>query len=527
MKLTRFAHCALAGIAVLVPALGQARAQGGSAWRFTELTPDIGLLGARRPALASDGRQIAFQHDADLAPGMPGNADANAEIFRWRAFGCNPLCIEQISATAAGMGRYPRQSEPGISADGVRLGFLSNADLSGGNPDHGAEVFRWEEAWGFRQISAGPAGSAAAAPALSRDGRALAFWHTADPLGANPDGGPELFLARDGAVLEQLTRFGGAPFQGRPALSWGGDRLAFVTDADLTGANPDQSWELFLWSGPAGAPGDPARFRQLTDTRPPMLPSELYDPSLSADGRRVAFGARGHVDASQPASHRAVEVYRWTEGLGLERLTIATQDNASSAGAWISDDGRHVFFLSLSNFGGGNPDRNAELYRWSEGGSIDQVTVTQGRPSVITLTRDAVPGVGAGGGQAAYLAELPGSLAPLVLYTRRGILVHAEDPDAPTAPPPTETPSPTVSIPPPTATPSAPGGACPQIRGLVPEALIHAALADPASVWGWGRLANPNAPPGPLNPPRLWLSLRDLGKPFGPANGLLWRAGCP
>jgi len=108
----------------------------------------------------------------------------------------------------------------------------------------------------------------------------------------------------------------------------------------------------------------------------------------------------------------------------------------------------------------------------------------------------------------------------------------------PTAPPPTArpsaTPTPTpadtatplpTSPPPPTPTDA---GACTFILNRVPPAVIAQALANPASVRGWGELQNPSAPPSPFNRLRTSLSLQNIAAPYHPlGNTLVYKAGCP
>lgn len=92
---------------------------------------------------------------------------------------------------------------------------------------------------------------------------------------------------------------------------------------------------------------------------------------------------------------------------------------------------------------------------------------------------------------------------------------------------PTNSPGPTAA--PPTATTDAvTGRACAALQGRVPPAAIHDALANPAAVFGWRQPGNPALPPGPNNPLKVWLSLRDLGKAYHPIfNPLIYKVGCP
>lgn len=68
---------------------------------------------------------------------------------------------------------------------------------------------------------------------------------------------------------------------------------------------------------------------------------------------------------------------------------------------------------------------------------------------------------------------------------------------------------------------------CRGVRSRVPAAVINAAVADPESIDGWMQLLNPGVPPGPDNPPRTCLALRNRGLDFHLLfNPLHWRVGC-
>ena len=62
----------------------------------------------------------------------------------------------------------------------------------------------------------------------------------------------------------------------------------------------------------------------------------------------------------------------------------------------------------------------------------------------------------------------------------------------------------------------------------MPRAVIDDALANPGQVRGYGERLDPGKPPGPLNPPRRWLSLRTLALPYYPlGNAVEYKAYCP
>jgi hypothetical protein len=90
---------------------------------------------------------------------------------------------------------------------------------------------------------------------------------------------------------------------------------------------------------------------------------------------------------------------------------------------------------------------------------------------------------------------------------------------------PTNTPGGTMPSPTPTLVV---GQVCDNIKNRVPAAAINAAVANPASVQGWGMLCNPSLPPSVWNQPRSWLSMRNPGVPYNPLfNSLVWSCGCP
>jgi hypothetical protein len=208
----------------------------------------------------------------------------------------------------------------------------------------------------------------------------------------------------------------------------------------------------------------------------------------------------------------------------------------------ISDDGRAVSLVSLSDLAPGapgNPERNQDLFVWSECTGFSQATAGTGRAGILANLAELRPAVDGAGARALFISERNDDMHPLALPSRRGIAVTAADeatsPCAPTPEPPTPSPTASATTRPPTPTPAAsitpptpgPGGVCPQMTGRIPVAVQARALLDPESIYGWTLPANPGLPPGYGNPPRRWLSLRDPGKPYGPANPVVWKAGCP
>ncbi|MBK6769472.1 MAG: hypothetical protein IPG72_10805 [Ardenticatenales bacterium] len=98
------------------------------------------------------------------------------------------------------------------------------------------------------------------------------------------------------------------------------------------------------------------------------------------------------------------------------------------------------------------------------------------------------------------------------------------DPYAPfrVAPTPTQPP---VATPVPGAQPEP--QVCPSVEGKVPAAIMSAAVANPAGIYGWGVRCSPNLPASPTNGMRRWLTLRSPSLPFHPMfNSIVWSCGC-
>ncbi|MGI8918627.1 MAG: lamin tail domain-containing protein [Pyrinomonadaceae bacterium] len=140
---------------------------------------------------------------------------------------------------------------PSLSGDGRFLAFESTFDLAG----TGSNAFHALLA----DLQATPAGFAemgstrAVAPAISQHGSHITFSSHGDPLGTNADGNSEIFFYRNGD-LHQLTqtltdentnRITDGNFQ--PSISDDGRYVAFASNRDLTGQNSDGNFEIYVY----------------------------------------------------------------------------------------------------------------------------------------------------------------------------------------------------------------------------------------------------------------------------------------
>src|SRR5215207_6647933 len=181
------------------------------------------------PSISGDGTRITFDFDRDLTGGNP---DGRVEIFLYDA---TTGVFTQVTDTAG------ENVNPSISGDGTRIAFFSPSDLTGGNADRNFEIVLYDVGSGsFAQVTDTTGILANGhSVSLSREGTSLGFGSNYDLTGGNPDGNFEVFL-HDSTTggFTQVTDTTGEN-NGAPVLSGDGTRIAFGSTANLTGSNAD------------------------------------------------------------------------------------------------------------------------------------------------------------------------------------------------------------------------------------------------------------------------------------------------
>lgn len=207
-------------------------------------------------------------------------------------------------------------------------------------------------------------------PSVSADASSIAFRSSADLVGDNPDHNEEIFLYdKADASLVQVTTTTQPLHYNTPSISADGTRIVFRSADDIGGGNPDRNSEIFLYdaTGPT--------VTQLTDTTGGAGDADddgiedgesaNREPALSGDGTRVAFTSDRNHDGSNSEGND--EVFLWDEsGPSITHITATvSRENTQPS---ISAAGDRVSFVSNGRFGGGNADRNYEVFLWDEDG---------------------------------------------------------------------------------------------------------------------------------------------------------------
>ncbi len=290
------------------------------------------------PSPSADGSRIAFSSDRNH-PGA-NNADGSRELFLYDTVGPT---ITQLTNWFVGF-----TSNPSISADGTRIAFDSVADLTGENGDENKEIFLHDTttATTTQITDTTGGGQSNVEPSLSADGTRIAFYSNRNIGGGNPDGNYEVFLHQtNGGTTTQVTSSTDATGAEVPRIAADGTRIVFQSKADIGGGNPDGGTEIFLYEIAGGTT------TQVTST---SGGDDNLHPTISADGTRIAYASY------QDSPSGTIGRIRVHDTTGPTTTTVVSSTDGERP--WISADGSLVAFSSERDLGGGNPDLNREIF---------------------------------------------------------------------------------------------------------------------------------------------------------------------
>lgn len=299
-------------------------------------------------SLSADGRWLVF---ASRATGLTGSTNGHIDIYRKDMLTGDILLVSQsaLGAPSDHPSYNPRVSNAGLVVFRSRASTLDPLDTA-----LDQDMFVSDPGSGFiglldlDSLGAHPAGESSGAPAITPDQRFIA-WTTAKPLlPADTNGTSDIYLLDSNlGTLEivSLVLGGGISLSGSydPALSDDGRFVAFSSYAeDLVAGDTNGVEDVFVRDrltgttervsvSSAGAPND----------------QETYEPHMSSDGRFVVFGGSG-VLTPTPEGSAGRLVYRHDRQTG-ETILISVDDagrgpNHGADEATVSDDGNRVAF---------------------------------------------------------------------------------------------------------------------------------------------------------------------------------------
>ncbi len=296
------------------------------------------------PSVSANGRLVAFVSSATNL--VPKDTNKVADVF---VKDLTTGAVRRVSTTAKGAQLAKASSAPSISADGTRLAFVSAAPVVPGDTNGKADVFVKNLKTGaLARVSVTKTGKQAkvgsARPALSGNGQVVAFvsWAKDATLSTHHDASPAVFVKdRRTGGLTALARNAELP-----AVSADGGTVAFVSDdppkvAGYTTAAFDVLVRT-LKTGKVVGVSKPYR-----GSKPR---GDVFGrPSLSADGRVVAFGSSAS-NLVEGDTNDEVDVFVRNLDTGAITLASASTGGILSIGGGydpvLSADGAKVAFLS-------------------------------------------------------------------------------------------------------------------------------------------------------------------------------------
>lgn len=326
------------------------------------------------PSLSADGRSIAFASNASNL--VAGDTNGTTDVFVHNRQTGQTTRVSVASDNTEGNGF---SFLPVISADGRVVAFTSAAtNLIPGDTNGASDVFVHDRQTGQTtriSISTGGAqgNGASQFPSLSPDGTVVGFSSAATNLvPGDTNGQPDAFVhdRRTGRTTRVSLSIGGA--QGNQAvplifrahaLSTDGRVVAFASNAtNLVTGDTNSASDIFVHE------------RRLTTTTRVSTATggaqatggASWEPSLSADGRFVAFSSYAATLVTGDTNSKS-DVFIHDRQTGqTTRVSVASdgaQANDHSGSPSLSADGRYVaFYSSATNLVAGDTNGLGDIF---------------------------------------------------------------------------------------------------------------------------------------------------------------------
>jgi Tol biopolymer transport system component len=311
--------------------------------------------------ISADGRFVVFRQSTPVRLPSGATQDLGRILLRDRVTGTTTV-VAQGTVTAGIALAVAAVSEPAISADGRWVAYVV------GNPGTtGARTIRlWDRTTG-QSSSPGQLRGACDLPALSADGRFLAFRTDAALVPSDTNQLPDIYvLDRQASAFDLVSAgvSGGPGYRGQvgqPSISEDGSRVAFASTMIglVSRQAPVGVMQIYLRDRSA-------RTTTLVSAAADGSPGDhtSAEPSISGDGAMVAFSSTATAFAG-PSSLQGIFV--WSQGTGRAQVaSVSTEGAAADGGSSqpsLSADGRYVAFSSgATNLVPGDANGIADIF---------------------------------------------------------------------------------------------------------------------------------------------------------------------
>ena len=309
-----------------------------------------------------------------------------------------------------------------VSADGRFVVFASGSDgLSTADNDRFINVFLRDTVTGETTVVAGESNAGAGSPAISADGRKVAIYTNGTNLPGNPANGGVYVWDRQTSALT-LVQAGAYDV----SLSADGSRVAFVTAAALdAGADANADSDVYVHDVAAGTTTLASRADGAGTN---AGDAGAFEPSLSADGTRVAFST-GATDLGDGDSGATFDIH--VRDLAVNTTVLASRadgaggdvGNSGSSEPSLSGDGNRVAFRSLAtNLGDGDTTAAADIHVRDVAGQTTVLASREGSAGGAGTGDSEMAAISADGTKVAFATRAP-NLHPAAADARQ-ILVR-------------------------------------------------------------------------------------------------------
>lgn len=332
----------------------------------------LGVEGNRdsfSPSISADGRYVVFLSSADNLVDEDNNGYRDVFIFDREAGDVTRISMGYDGSEANG-----DSSDAHISNDGRFVTFVSEATNLVKDDNNGfGDVFLYERMRGtIRLVSRTQDGvqgdNRSLQPAISADGRFIAFVSLSDTLSANDENdASDVFIydatddslelasvASDDRQAQDTSKY--------PAISSDGRFIVYQSKAsNLAAGDHNNMYDIFLRDRQEGTTELISRGLQGNAGN-----MESQRPSISDDGRFIAFESWAS-DLIEGDDNYQSDIFVFDRDKGeAELVSLSSQGSQAdhvNGGAVISGDGRYVAFSSMaSNLVPNDGNRSFDVY---------------------------------------------------------------------------------------------------------------------------------------------------------------------
>lgn len=272
--------------------------------------------------------------------------------------------LEAFSTTTRISNGNRTSENPAISADGRYVAFTSYANnLVSGDTNNTSDIFLYDrESSTTRRVSVDSNGiggndsSFSFSPSISANGRYVAFTSYASNLVSDDTNNTSDVFVHDTEIkITRRVSVGSNGIEGNrscfafsPSISADGHYVAFTSYAsNLVRRDTNKTFDIFVHDTIANTTR-----RISVSSKGIQGNGGSYNPSISADGRYVAFMSNAS-NLVRGDTNRASDIFVYDTVLNTtRRLSVNSkgiQGNGDSSKASISADGRYVAFVSDAN----------------------------------------------------------------------------------------------------------------------------------------------------------------------------------